>query len=343
MLSVKASLLAEALGHQVAIMVLNGAHKDPFYRFSDQIEFYDVPANGPPHRYFVSYSKGIQRTVNKFQPDVISVCDDGLKGFFVPRLIKTKAKIIYERHVSKLIEANEKDGFLKSFINRTKWSLMERQAKSFDRFVVLTEGNKNEWPTLKNMVVIPNPLSFTTTTAAPVENKIVICVGKISYQKGQDLLLKSWEKVHTRFSDWQLHLYGKENRSFLATDQLKNNVYWFPPEKNILEKYREASVFVMASRFEGFGMVLTEAMECGLPCVSFDCNYGPSDIIKDGEDGFLVENGDTNQLAEKIMELMADENLRKQMGQKAKQNVKRYAADEVVKIWDKLFREVRAF
>ena len=87
-------------------------------------------------------------------------------------------------------------------------------------------------------------------------------------------------------------------------------------------------------------MVLIEAMSFGIPCVSFDCNYGPSDIIKDGEDGFLIKNGDEKDFAQKLQELMIDENLRKEMGEKARVNVERFLPENVVKKWDELFKKI---
>src|SRR5690606_19368974 len=278
-LSIKASLLAEEYGYEVHILVINDAHLNPFYEFSPKIKFHSIKVGGNPINYFNSYKKGIQEKVDQIQPHIISVCDDGLKGFFLPRFIKTHAKWIYERHVSKLIEANDNHSFMKKLLIRFKWFLMEFLGKKFDRFIVLTEKNKNECKSLRNMQVIVNPLSFTSDSFSNLDNKKVICVGKISYQKGQDILIKAWESVYESHPDWELHLYGKENLDFLDTNNLKNNVHFFPPVKDIENKYLESSIYVMSSRFEGFGMVLIEAMEFGLPCVSFDCNYGPSDII----------------------------------------------------------------
>ncbi len=336
-LSVKASALADD-GYEVSILVLNAAHEHPFYPFSNKIKWYSITVGGNPMKYWTSYKRGIQSTVDDLQPDIISVCDDGLKGFFIPSFLKTKAKIIYERHVSKLIEAKSSDGLLRSLATKVKWRIMEHQAKKFAKFVVLTEGNKKEWSSLKNIVVISNPLSFYPEESSTLQNKIVICVGKISYQKGQDILLKAWEKVHDEHPDWALHLYGKENVGFLNTHHLSNNVSFFPPVKDIEKKYLESSIYVMSSRFEGFGMVLIEAMACGVPCVSFNCDYGPSDIIRNGEDGFLVEKENIQQLAQKILILINQENVRQRMGKNAKENVKRYRLKNIILQWEKIFK-----
>jgi len=339
-LSVKASYMAEQYDYEVHILVLNKMDQNGFYEFSNKIKFHSITVGGNPLKYLNSYKKGIQKTVSNIQPDVISVCDDGLKAFFIPQFLITKAKLIYERHVSKLIEAKDGQTFLKKTLIRSKWALMEKLGQKFSKFIVLTEGNKKEWISLKNIEVISNPLSFYPFETSTVENKTVICVGKISYQKGQDLLVEAWKKVYKKHPDWQLHLYGKENLDILDTDHLGYNVFHFPPVKEIEEKYLKSSVYILSSRFEGFGMVLIEAMACGVPCVSFDCDYGPSDIISDNEDGFLVQKNNIDLLAEKIMKLIEDIDLRKQFGYFAKLNVKKYKIDVIASQWDSLFKNL---
>lgn len=340
-LSVKASMLAEEYSYEVGILVLNNAHINPFFNFSDKIQMFSVSVNGGVISYALSYRKGLQQTVNNFNPDIISVCDDGFKAFFFPLVINTTARIIYERHVSKLIENKKSKSLTGSGAVFLKWKLMEFLAKRFDRFIVLTEGNKKEWRSLKNIAVIPNPLPFRSAKISAQNSRVVLCVGKISYQKGQDLLVEAWKKVHPAFPDWELHCYGKEDHEFLNLPPGDNNVHFFSPEKDIQQKYLEGAIYVMSSRYEGFGMVLIEAMDAGLPCVSFDCNYGPSDIISDGVDGFLVEKENTRDLADQLIKLMTNDTLRKEMGLLAKQNVQKYDANVVLKQWDHFFKTLK--
>lgn len=339
-LSIKASYFVEQLGYEVHVLVLNDAHLEPFYQFSNQIIFHSIEVIGNSLQYFFSYKKGIQQAVDEVKADVILVCDDGLKGFFLPTIIKASAKWIYERHVSKLIEVSAKQDFIQRNITKIKWKLMDKLASRFSKFVVLTEGNKKEWQTLNNIIVIANPLSFFPDRSANLDNKVVLCVGKISYQKGQDILVRAWEKVHEKYPNWQLHLYGSENLEILDTRALSNNVHFFLPEKDIKGKYLESSVYVMSSRYEGFGMVLIEAMACGLPVVSFNCPSGPRDIISHQEDGFLIENQNSEAFSQAIIELIQNIELRKKMGANARIKSQNYKIESIMKLWESLFGEL---
>ena len=339
-LSVKASYLAEQYGYEVTILSLNDNYLNLFYTFSDKIKMVSIPVTGNPIAYVKAYVKGIKKTVKEIQPDVISVCDDGLKGFFVPTLLKTTIPIIYERHASIALNTNNAiKGKLMHF-------LMQQQAAKFARFVVLTDSNKKEWHT-DNVIAISNTLSFYPKITSELLSKKVIVVGSHSYNKGYDLLLETWKKVARQNSDWELHIFGKidkEQTYLKLADKLKitDTVCFHEPVAAIEKEYLNSSIMVLPSRTEGFGMVLIEAMACGVPCVSFDCPSGPRDIIKDKEDGFLVTNGSTVELAEGINKLISDSELRNKMGAKAKENVKRYLPSTILAQWDQLFKELTA-
>lgn len=345
-LSIKASFLAEHYGYEVSMLSLNDNHLHPFYDFSGKIKMLSIPVEGNFLQYAHLYRKGIKKIVVQVQPDVISVCDDGLKGFFIPTMLRNKTPVIYERHVSKEIEMHHDFSVLKKGIIKAKWIMMEKLATSFEKFILLTEGNTKEWPSLNNKGVIPNPLSFYPLRSSTLLNKKVIAVGKQGYQKGYDLLLPAWKLVVQQHPDWHLEIYGKKEAAqglepLAEKLGITKNIAFFNPEKNIEQKYLESSIYVMSSRFEGFGMVLIEAMACGLPCVSFDCNYGPSDIIVNREDGFVVPREDVNALAIKIIILIENKELRLQMGQQAKENVKRFLPESIISQWDELFKSLK--
>ena len=112
------------------------------------------------------------------------------------------------------------------------------------------------------------------------------------------------------------------------------------PVEDVVKVYQDSSIFVLSSRFEGFGLVLVEAMACGLPVVSFDCPAGPDEIITDGVDGLLVSFGDVHALAEKLMSLMSDKDQRKRLGQQARQTAQRYDMEALANQWAALFDRV---
>ena len=342
-LSVKANYLADDFGYDVHILTLNNAEAKPFYDFSAKITMHDISVGGNLVNYLKGYIGGIKSAVSKVKPDIILVCDDGLKGFFLPMILKKPCPMIYERHVSKVIALGQNPSALKQIKIGFQFLLMNQLGKLFDRFVVLTNDNKKEW-NLGNLQVISNPLSFFPRESSALDQKKVIAVGKQAYQKGFDRLLESWVAIQEKHPDWTLEIYGSHIPSQQIPELAKklnlHTVSFFEPVKNIEEKYLESSIFAFPSRFEGFGMVLIEAMACGVPCVSFDCPCGPADIIRDGEDGFLVENGDIDGFTKRLLELIEDENLRIEMGRKAKQNVRRYLPEVIVPQWDVLFKSM---
>ena len=345
-LSIKASYLAEQLGYEVTILCLNDNHLNTFYTFSDKINFRSIKVSKNPMQYVMHYIKGIRKIVAHLQPDVIAVCDDGLKGFFVPYILEKKIPIIYERHASvqlNFASVSSKNRWT-SLKNRVSLFLMQQLANTFEAFVVLTQGNTKEWPT-KNVKVIPNPLSFYSEQNATLGAKRVIAVGSHSHNKGYDLLLRAWKQVVAKDETWKLYIYGKidDNQTYLTLAQelgISDAVVFSKPVKAIEQEYLKSSIMVLPSRSEGFGMVLIEAMACGVPCVAFDCPHGPADIITHQEDGILVPNGNEAELAQALVQLMEDDMLRKQMGEQAKVNVRRYLPELVMPQWDALFKKL---
>ena len=120
----------------------------------------------------------------------------------------------------------------------------------------------------------------------------------------------------------------------------ENGVIIHPPTAEIIDVYQQHAMLLLTSRYEPFGMVLPEAMSCGLPVVAFDCPYGPADIIKDGVDGFLIKNRSITDFADRICQLIENKNLRIQMGKAAALSARRYSANEIMPRWKDLFERI---
>lgn len=332
-LSVKASYLTDNLAYQICIVSLNENEKERFYEFSSKIIFRSINTSKGIFEYFL----GIRRIVKEFKPEIISVCDDGLKGFFVPLWIGSKAKTIYERHVSREMVTQGKKP---NFKQKISFLLMDIGSKLYDKFVVLTNDNKKQWKS-KNVEIIPNPLPFYPESVSKLNNKRIIAVGKVCVQKGYDRLSDIWNLIEHKYPDWNIDIYGSVSDNCDLIKKIESSsININKPVENIQNKYLTSSIYVLPSRFEGFGMVLIEAMACGVPCIAFDCPCGPREIIEDGKDGFVVENKNIKQFAERLSLLIEDEPLRKKMGNNARRNVQRYNIDIIGKQWDELFKNL---
>ena len=262
--------------------------------------------------------------------------------------IKDGSKKIGELHVNRANYRNFEAGdsnLIKNLFAKFWMHSLVTKLKKLDRFIVLTNEDRLAWSELTNVSVIPDPLSFVPNQFSTLTEKRVIAVGRYVYQKGFDLLLQSWSKVEKEHPDWQLVIFGDGDR--VPYEQLMKQLgidagrcHLNGPTTNIQHEYANSSLFVFSSRFEGFGMVLVEAMACGLPVVSFACPCGPKDIVSDGDDGLLVKNGDVDALANAISHLMSDEQLRNTMSQAAQRNVKRFDINQIADRWRLLFSDL---
>ncbi|PHR69108.1 MAG: hypothetical protein COA67_11190 [Lutibacter sp.] len=345
-LAVKSDCLINTFKYDVYILTLNQNQKENFYDFNSKIKHHNIEVSGNPLKYFIEYRKGVKNKIAEIKPDIISVCDDGLKGLLFPILFDNRIPVIYERHAS--INLNFKGKEQVSFLKKTgsyfQHKLMIFGAKRFDTFVVLTEGNNEDWPNV-DCTVIPNPSPFPPFNDLAVKENIVLAVGSQSYNKGYDRLINIWRKVNEKYPLWKLKIYGKQSEELKLQEKinefgLDECVFLNDPIKNIEEQYKKASIFVMPSRSEGFGMVLIEAMNYGVPCVSFDCPHGPADIIKNDEDGFLIENGNTENFANAVISLIEDKEKRERMGNNARENVMRYMPESIMQPWNSLFKNL---
>lgn len=216
----------------------------------------------------------------------------------------------------------------------------------FYTIVTLTEGDKKDKDRVSgcNAIVIPNPLTIKNPCFSTCEHKRIIIPARFTEQKGIIPFLPYWKVIEQKHPDWEFHIFGEgpQEKTIFDIKEKNNlkNLFIHKFSSNIKKEIAESSILILPSMFEGFPTTLVEAMTCGVPCVAFDCKYGPSDIIKDGEDGFVVEFKNYEQFVERINTLIENENLRKAMGEKARINIQRYDINTVMKKWEDLFNNI---
>lgn len=357
-LATKANYLVEN-GHDVSFVKIYRNHDQPFFHFDPRIKFYELNFDFDNQRglkkklLFNSNKTLFVKKLNELnleiRPDItistfckysryVYKCTDGSKKVIERHFAKYKRNQIFVKL--------DKLPFGKNISYLYRWNDYQL-VKHFDKFSVLTEEDKEDWGKLPNIVAIPNPITFVPKSTSPCTAKRVIAMGRISKQKQYGDMLEIWKKVVKAHPDWILSIYangGKiEDLKKLATElSIAKNVEIFPITSSVENELTESSIYLLSSKYEGFPLVLLEAMRCGLPVVSYACKCGPRDMIKEGEDGFLINPGDKNNFAEKIKILIENEEKRKEMGQNATINIQRYSVDKVMKLWINLFKELHA-
>lgn len=360
-MTLKANYFAEHFDYDITIIITDGKGKEPFYALSKKVKVVnlDIGFEELWNRSFLKktllylrkqhlYKKRLTAYLMQLHPDItISMLRREIN--FITS-IHDGSKKIGEIHINRAhfrtFEEHE-NNFIKDFFSKCWNYMLLRNLKKLDRFVVLTNDDKNSWHELDNVEVIANPLSFTSIVYNSLTNKRIIAVGRYCHEKGYDHLLQAWASIQDQCTEWRLDVYGDGNRSSYNNliDVLhidRNRCSLNPATPEIQKEFEKSSIAVCSSRFEGFGLVIIEAMACGIPVVSFDCPWGPRSIIRNRDDGLLVENGNVEKLAEGIIELVYDYNLRTKMGINAKNNVQRFCIEAIANKWKALFEEVVA-
>lgn len=358
-LTLKANYFAEHFGYDITIILTEGKDKPLFYPLSNKIKVINLNI-GFEELWTCSFIKKIfvylkkQRQFKKTLTKELMCIRPNITISLLRREInfindiKDGSRKIGEMHINRANYRNystEKVCFIKKLFAKFWSSNLLHHLQKLDKLVVLTDRDRDSWVELNNVVTIPDPLSILPTKISPLTEKRVVAIARYSHEKGIDLLLKAWSIVEKQISDWRLDVFGDGDRAPYEQliDELKINrksCLLHGRTDDVEKEYCNSSIFVLSSRFEGFGMVLTEAMACGLPVVSFDCPWGPRSIITDGGDGLLVENSNVEALASSLSKLMSDEILRQSMSKAGLKNVRRFSIDYVADQWRRLFESL---
>ena len=334
--TMKASYFAEEYGYDVTIIVTEGNGCDSFFPLSGKVKVVNLEINFEELwtcsfiKKIMVYLKKQRRYKKSLTQELMRICPDITISTLRREInflndIRDGSRKIGEIHVNRANYRNfktEKSNLVKDIFAKF-WSYnLVRHLRKLDKLVVLTEKDREAWAELEQVEVIPDPLSFQPSSRSELGNKRVIAVGRYSYEKGYDMLLSAWKKVAQECPGWRLDIFGDGDKSSL--EQLieslnidRDTCALHGRTSDIEKEYVDSSLFVCSSRFEGFGMVIVEAMACGLPVVSFDCPWGPGSIISDGRDGVLVENANVDALADKIIQVLSAKDYMHELAQNA--------------------------
>ena len=345
----KVNYMADEYGYDIYLLTTNqGLHPIPFsisgkvhhhdldIRFQQQYQYKGIRRLLLRRRLRRLFVDRLRAYLQAVQPDVVV----SLRVELMSAIAEAKGGIplVLESHSMRYAERFNQVSKYEQL--KTWWYC--RSARDAQMIVALTEGDASDWRSLnKNVCVIPDIVHLNQGAVSSCNSKSVIFVGRFSHQKDIRSLVQIWKLVHQQRPDWRLDVYGgygEEKDELLQTiDEANANIFVHEPVSDIFEKYRESSILVLTSCFEPFGLVLPESMSCGLPVVSFDCPYGPSDIITDGVDGFIIKKRDITLFANRICQLIDSHDLRLRMGQAGIQSSQRYQAEGIMPSWKQLF------
>lgn len=358
-LAQKANYFVDSLGWEVHVMTENQLGRALPYFFSTNVKFHDLATSKYAPKYQIkgiSYwymikivRKLAEKKIREISPDVVSVLDVGFSDFVVPYVCKDIPKV-REFHFSReaAINFSKEMPFFKKAKYLAYRFMYYSQFGKYDSLVCLTDRDYKSFNAPRNGCVIPNFVEVPDELCKKTEiNKRVLSVGSMhDDRKGFSTLIKIWRIVKNIYPDWTLHIYGDGSyrpvyQRMINDYSLQNYVFLEGVSGTIIEEFAASDLFAFASKGEGLPMVLLEAQSVGLPIVTYDTPCGPSDIVVNGENGYIVKMNDENDFVEKILLLIENDSLRNEMGYKAYENSLRFSEDIVMHMWVDLFSKLK--
>lgn len=337
----KMNYLAENIEGQLFLAYYGNGQEKPIYPLHPNILLIPIDIDwkvgfGKKILRILKNISVIRHTLKKNEIDIVVNANAPLLIWILPFICR-RIKKVHEFHFSYEGQQILDEEIFKSQAKKHLTQYLRKYClKKFDMVVALTDSDKEMWG-LQNILVIPNFSNIQQHGESSRENKVVISAGRLEHVKGYDRLISAWALVTQKHPDWQLEIWGEGRLRNCLQQQIDNLhlssiVYLKGVSHNMSEVYARSSFFVMSSLYEGFPLVLVEAMNCGLPCVSFDIT-GANSIIDNGKNGFLVPHNDIDALAHACIKLIKDETLWKDMGNQAYISSARFSKQKIMQKW----------
>lgn len=312
-----------------------------FYPLNERVHFKNLlNEKARIRKVFLPGARLLKRYINENQIDVAIGIAASTNSFLI--LGGGRAKTVFCEHL------NIGNPYCNDFGQRAGRFLGAHFA---DKIITLTEQDKDDYiakyhvpPARADFIYnwVEDSLLASSPSYCP-DAKQIITVGRITQQKGYDLLVQIAEKVFSRNPDWQWHIYGGGDPS--ETEQLKQEIQHRGLQDHVIlkgqdaelyKRYGEYGIYAMTSYYEGLPMVLLEAQANNLPVISFDCHTGPREIVADGRNGLLIPPFDTDLFAEKLCGLMEDRDRRAAFSTHARDHIDQFSKEQILKKWCEL-------
>ncbi|MBR5703206.1 MAG: glycosyltransferase family 4 protein [Bacteroidales bacterium] len=338
-------------GYETMVVTTDQHGRPPFYEFPPEVRMVDLGINYKDDngrnpiaktlgylRKRKKHRKALTELLMRERPDIV-VSLFPSESSFIPDIPDGSLKML-ELHFNKQFRLQYNRKGLLGLADRIRTKQDEKLVRKFDNFIVLTRQDAEMWGNLPNLSVMPNAV----VTAPHVEHKPgnhrVIAVGRLDYQKGFDRLLDAWALIPEELRKfWRLDIFGQGEWEDKLKQQIErlgigDSAAVNQPTDKIFDEYAASDFLVMTSHYEGFPMVMIEAMACGVPTVCFDFLCGPRDIIANGINGIVVPEGDLRALAEAMQQLMEHPEQLGRLSEHAKRISEEYSQEVIMNRWD---------
>ena len=357
-LTTKVNYLSRFHNYEITLITTEGSGEKSYFKLSNTIKVVHFDINFDRHynlsmrrKLVLHYQKmrQYQKALHNYlSTNNVDICISlfGKEIDFIAKMNDQSLKV-GEIHFAKnyhyqFAVANDK-GWLYRIVGIVRTKQIEYRTKRLKKIIVLTKADENHWlKSHTNILQVYNPVQRLDLAKAPLKAKRVIAIGRLDAQKGFDVLITIWSKLSLQYSNWVLDIFGSGEQydylqDLIIDHQLEDRVFLRGSSQHITKELVSSSLLLMTSKYEGFGLVLLEAMACGLPCIAFDCNHGPREIIIDGSNGFLIPNNDIEMFTSKLSLLLEDFDLRVKFGNQARITTERFSLDRIMDQWNELF------